>query len=63
MRGRVVTPFVGGPGAVLSGVYQTNTYVYGVAGYRFADFTRAGLPLNALYSVVSVFLIPRLWPF
>jgi di/tricarboxylate transporter len=43
--------------------YQTNTYVYGVAGYRFTDFTRAGLPLNALYFVVSVILIPRLWPF
>ncbi|MEO1370229.1 MAG: SLC13 family permease, partial [Acidobacteriota bacterium] len=26
--------------------YQTNTYVYGVAGYRFTDFTRIGLPLN-----------------
>ncbi len=43
--------------------YQTNTYVYGVAGYRFSDFTRAGLPLNLLYFVVSVFLIPRIWPF
>lgn len=43
--------------------YQTNTYVYGVGGYRFRDFTRAGLPLNAVYFLVSVFLIPRIWPF
>jgi di/tricarboxylate transporter len=43
--------------------YQTNTYVYGVAGYRFTDFTRAGLPLNALYFLTSVLLIPRIWPF
>jgi len=43
--------------------YQTNTYVYGVAGYRFSDFARAGLPLNFLYFVVSVFLIPQIWPF
>ena len=41
--------------------YQTNTYVYGVGGYRFTDFLRVGLPLNLIYFVVSVLLIPRLW--
>jgi di/tricarboxylate transporter len=43
--------------------YQTNTYVYGVGGYRFADFARVGLPLNALYFAASVLLIPRIWAF
>lgn len=43
--------------------YQTNTYIYGVAGYRFSDFTRAGLPLNLIYFSVSIFLIPRIWTF
>ncbi len=43
--------------------YQTNTYVYGVGGYRFADFARVGLPLNALYFAASVLLIPRIWEF
>lgn len=43
--------------------YQTNTYVYGVAGYRFTDFTRIGLPLNLVYFAVSVVLIPRFWAF
>ncbi len=43
--------------------YQTNTYVYGVAGYRFRDFTKIGLPLNAIYCLVSVLVIPRIWPF
>ncbi|MBN2235793.1 MAG: anion permease, partial [Opitutales bacterium] len=43
--------------------YQTNTYVYSVGGYRFSDFLRIGAPLNLLYFVVSVFLIPRIWPF
>lgn len=43
--------------------YQTNTYVYGVAGYRFTDFTKAGLPLNLLYFVLSVLLIPQFWSF
>ncbi|MCC5838671.1 MAG: SLC13 family permease [Opitutales bacterium] len=43
--------------------YQTNTYVYSVGGYRFGDFARIGIPLNLLYFVVSVLLIPRIWPF
>jgi di/tricarboxylate transporter len=43
--------------------YQTNTYVYGVGGYRFRDFTRVGLPLNALYFLLSIILIPRIWAF
>ncbi len=43
--------------------YQTNTYVYGAGGYRFSDFTKAGLPLNALCFITSVFLIPLIWEF
>lgn len=43
--------------------YQTNTYVYGVGGYKFRDFLRIGLPLNLLYFVVSLLLIPMVWKF
>ena len=43
--------------------YQTNTYVYSVGGYRFADFLRIGLPLNFLYFAGTVVLVPLLWPF
>ncbi len=43
--------------------YQTNTYVYGVGGYRFRDFLRIGLPLNLIYFAVSVLLIPMVWEF
>lgn len=43
--------------------YQTNTYVYGVGGYRFSDFVRIGLPLNALCFITALVIIPRVWPF
>ena len=42
--------------------YQTNTYVYGVGGYKFRDFAKIGLPLNFLYFTFSVILIPLIWP-
>ncbi|MCF7688594.1 MAG: SLC13 family permease [Cephaloticoccus sp.] len=43
--------------------YQTNTYVYGVGGYRFSDFLKIGVPLNILCFVVAMVVIPRVWPF
>jgi di/tricarboxylate transporter len=43
--------------------YQTNTYVYSVGGYRFADFLRIGLPLNIIYFIGTVALAPVLWSF
>jgi di/tricarboxylate transporter len=43
--------------------YQTNTYVYGIGGYKFGDFVRVGLPLNLLCFVVAMLVIPRVWPF
>ena len=43
--------------------YQTNTYVYSAGGYRFADFIRFGLPLNILYFIGAVLIIPRVWSF
>jgi di/tricarboxylate transporter len=43
--------------------YQTNTYVYGVGGYRFSDFMKFGLPLNVLCFLVAIYVIPAVWPF
>jgi len=43
--------------------YQTNTYVYGVGGYRFFDFTKVGLPLNLICFVVTVTVVPIFWDF
>lgn len=43
--------------------YQTNLMVYGPGGYRFTDFTKIGLPLNLLVAAITIFLVPKIWPF
>ena len=43
--------------------YQTNLLVYGPGGYRFGDYLRLGGPLNLMYVLLSVALIPVLYPF
>jgi di/tricarboxylate transporter len=43
--------------------YQTNTYVYGVGGYKFFDFAKVGLPLNIVCFIVTVTVVPMFWKF
>ena len=43
--------------------YQTNLMVYGAGGYRFGDFTRAGLPMNLLLWGTTTLVTPLVWPF
>ncbi len=43
--------------------YQTNLIVQGIGGYKFTDFVRIGLPLNFIAFLISVFVIPMIWPF
>ena len=43
--------------------YQTNLIVQGVGNYRFADFVRIGLPLNIISLIITVLVVPLLWPF
>jgi di/tricarboxylate transporter len=43
--------------------YQTNLMVYGPGGYRWSDYVRFGTPLSILVGIVTVLIVPRVWPF
>ena len=43
--------------------YQTHLMVYGPGGYHFADFVRIGIPLDLICAVISIAMIPYIWPF
>lgn len=43
--------------------YQTNLIVQGIGNYKFTDFVRVGIPLNILTFIISIVLIPMIWPF
>jgi di/tricarboxylate transporter len=43
--------------------YQTNLMVYGPGTYRFCDFVKIGVPLTMVVGVLTVGLVPVLWPF
>lgn len=43
--------------------YQTNLMVFNVGGYRFGDFMRIGIPLTLLVGIITIALVPLIWPF
>jgi di/tricarboxylate transporter len=43
--------------------YQTNMMVMGPGGYKFVDFLRAGLVLQVVCGVVTVVMVPWVFPF
>jgi di/tricarboxylate transporter len=43
--------------------YQTNAMVYNPGGYRFTDYMKVGIPLIGIFCALSVYFIPRFWPF
>jgi di/tricarboxylate transporter len=42
--------------------HQNNTIILGPGGFRFTDYWRLGLPLDLLVIVVTLTLLPRVWP-
>lgn len=43
--------------------YQTNVIVYQMAGYRYLDFVKVGLPLNLITFAVAIVAIRTFFPF
>lgn len=55
---------VGAAAAFLSPIASpANAMVMGPGGYAFNDYWRLGLPLLVWFLVVSVFVVPLIWPF
>ena len=41
--------------------YQTHMMIFGPGGYRFSDFVRVGLPLNIIWFLVTIAVVPLIW--
>ncbi|RDD61487.1 SLC13 family permease [Ferruginivarius sediminum] len=63
-----IDPFLMGVAIACSSTYltpighQSNLLVMGPGGYKFGDYWRMGLPLDALILIVAVPLILQVWP-
>ncbi len=59
-----VTLMVGASCSFISPMgYQTNLMVYGPGKYSFMDYVRVGVPLTVLVGVITIFLVPVVFPF
>ncbi len=43
--------------------YTTNLMVQNLGGYIFSDYVKVGLPVGIAYSVVVMYMLPRVFPF
>jgi di/tricarboxylate transporter len=43
--------------------HQNNTLILGPGGYRFADFWKLGLPIDAIILAIAVPMLPMVFPF
>jgi di/tricarboxylate transporter len=60
----VISVMVGASAGFITPIgYQTNLMVYGPGGYRWIDYIRFGTPLSIIVGIVTILLVPRIWPF
>jgi len=60
----VMTLMVGASCSFISPMgYQTNLMVYGPGTYRFTDFVKIGVPLTVVVGIITITLVPLIWPF
>jgi di/tricarboxylate transporter len=60
----VIAVMVGASAGFITPIgYQTNLMIYGPGGYRFMDFVRFGMPLSVLCGIITLLVVPRVWPF
>jgi di/tricarboxylate transporter len=60
----VISVMVGASAGFITPIgYQTNLMVYGPGGYRWSDYIRFGTPLSILVGLVTIYLVPKIWPF
>jgi di/tricarboxylate transporter len=43
--------------------HSANVLVMGPGGYRFADYTKVGIPLTLVTLAVVLIVVPIFWPF
>jgi di/tricarboxylate transporter len=58
----VAVAFAASASFVLPIGYQTNLMIFGPGGYRSSDFIKIGLPMNLLWFLLAMLLIPIFWP-
>lgn len=62
-RAFLVAIAVGGSFAFMTPIsHQANILVMGPGGYRFTDYARVGIPMAVLMCIISIVLLPMLWP-
>jgi len=60
----MMTVAVSASAAFLSPVgHSANVLIMGPGGYRFADYTKVGIPLTLLVLVIVLLVVPIFWPF
>ncbi len=60
----VVATVIGGSCAYATPIgMPANTMILGPGGYKFKDYVKAGMPLIVVVSIVSLILLPILFPF